>query len=522
MNSTSPTPSQARERAHALLVALTDGLHERDTAVRLALLTTIAGESLFLLGPPGVGKSLVARRLKHAFVDGRHFEYLMNRFSTPDEIFGPVSIRRLKDDDRYERLTERYLPGANVVFLDEIWKAGAAIQNALLTVLNEKVYRNGEQEVVVALRGLLTASNELPPAVEGHAPLWDRLLVRLELGGIRDPKRFLDMITDTRDVYDDPVPEAVKLSVDEIDAWSEAIDRVVVPPEVLTTVQVVRHRLDEVAERGDVPGGKLEIWDRRWKKVVRLMRTSAFLCGRDQVDLMDCFLMVHCLWNHPDQRALVQEAVAGAIREHGYSVALDLSAVRRELSQFEEEVEAEVVVEHVLAEDRLAPVQEEYYAFERQEAQFEGRLLRIRDYQALRQDEYTVINLYDERLNVRHRLKAKRSLREHAIELFYNSQEHTVPLTTHKVERTERIRRKPHALVAEHFATRHAQLSDYLAGCRQRLGDDAPEALDRLDDHLFVDVRLARIVRANLEEVRRAVGELELRLDKVKHAWEAL
>jgi len=103
----------------------------------LALLSSIAGESIFLLGSPGVAKSLIARRLKYAYKDVKVFEYLMSRFSTPDEIFGPVALSKLKDD-KYERIVKNYLLATDVVFLDEIWKAGPSIQHALLTILNEQ------------------------------------------------------------------------------------------------------------------------------------------------------------------------------------------------------------------------------------------------------------------------------------------------------------------------------------------------------------------------------------------------
>ena len=265
------------QQVKEILNHLCTDLYEREESMHLALLSVIAGESIFLLGPPGVGKSLIARRLKFAFRDGISFEYLMSKFSTPDEVFGPVSIKKLKEEDKYERLTGNYLPGANIVFLDEIWKAGPAIQNALLTVLNEKIYRNGDVDTEVNIRGIITASNELPPSNANLAPIWDRFLIRLELGNIRRFDNFLSMITNTKNVYKDSIPSEIKFTNDQLDAWSEEIDTMEIPAEVLNTLQVVKIKLEEYNARG--VGLPVVTHDRRWKKIIRLLRTSAFVNG---------------------------------------------------------------------------------------------------------------------------------------------------------------------------------------------------------------------------------------------------
>ena len=169
-------------RLRALQDALLTGLVERDVAVRLALLAALAGEHLLLVGPPGTAKSLIARRLRLAFADSTYFERLLTRFTVPEELFGPLSIRGL-EEDRYERLTEAYLPTASIAFLDEIFKANSAILNALLTLLNEREFDNGARRVETPIIAVIGASNELPDDEE-LAALFDRFPLRLHVGPV--------------------------------------------------------------------------------------------------------------------------------------------------------------------------------------------------------------------------------------------------------------------------------------------------------------------------------------------------
>ena len=202
----------------ALLKVLSDGIYEKEHILAMALLSAIAGESIFLLGPPGTAKSLVSRRLKLAFKDGNAFEYLMSRFSTPDEIFGPVSISLLKNEDRYERVVDGFLPTATIVFLDEIWKASPSIQNALLTAINERIFQNGRNTIQLPMKGLIAASNELPAEEEGLEALWDRFLVRMISNCIQNENTFYKMIRQQK--FETPnLPDECLITDEQYQLW---------------------------------------------------------------------------------------------------------------------------------------------------------------------------------------------------------------------------------------------------------------------------------------------------------------
>lgn len=326
------------ERFKLLLQEMNRGIYEKNTEISLSLLAALAGESVILLGPPGVAKSMVARQLKTAFRDAQSFEYLMSRFSTPDEIFGPVSIQKLKTSDTYERAVEGYLPTADVVFLDEIWKAGPAIQNTLLTVINEKLFRNGNREMHLPLKLLVAASNELPAKGEGLEALWDRFVIRIESRPIKLEKNFRAMLLESHADFSgstgglghaDFADNAdfsgsmgksgstdfsdLKITAEEYAEWAEKICKIGVKEEVLDAISAIRKSLravnvDEAAERRNI-----YVSDRRWKNIVRLLRTSAFMQDREEVDICDLLPIYHCLWQEPEERDAIRSIVIRAL-----------------------------------------------------------------------------------------------------------------------------------------------------------------------------------------------------------------
>lgn len=302
------------DRFKQLLGEMNRGIYEKETEISLSLLAALAGESIILLGPPGVAKSMVARQLKTAFREAQSFEYLMSRFSTPDEIFGPVSIQKLKTSDTYERAVEGYLPTADVVFLDEIWKAGPAIQNTLLTVINEKIFRNGNREMHLPLKLLVAASNELLAKGEGLEALWDRFVIRIESRPIKLEKNFRAMLLESHaDFADNADFSDLKITAEEYAEWAEKICKIGVKEEVLDAISTIRKSLravnvDEAAERRNI-----YVSDRRWKNIVRLLRTSAFMQDREEVDICDLLPIYHCLWQEPEERDAIRNIVIRAL-----------------------------------------------------------------------------------------------------------------------------------------------------------------------------------------------------------------
>jgi MoxR-like ATPase len=332
-----------KPRIVSLLQQLNERVFEKEHVVALSLLSAVAGESIFLLGPPGVAKSMVARRLKLAFRNASAFEYLMSRFSTPDEIFGPVSISKLKDKDTYERIVDGYLPSATIAFLDEIWKAGPAIQNALLTIINEKIYRNGQFSIHVPLKGLVAASNELPAQGQGLEALWDRFLLRCLVSGIEDMGEFDRMISST-DESEPVVDESLQITDEEYIQWEKEIAAVKIHYSIFEIIHALKDKIEQYNLQVQNEGGisaPLYVSDRRWKKMIKLLKTSAFLNGSDTIRLSDCTLLAYCLWSEIDQMEIADEMVSSAIQKSAEGYLLNIKGLEQDIDELKDRQSSE-------------------------------------------------------------------------------------------------------------------------------------------------------------------------------------
>ena len=351
-----------------ILSYLNQNLYGKEEAVRLALLSAVANESIFFMGPPGTAKSMISRRIAAAFKDfyedgkfttenGGYFEYLMNEFSTPDEICGPVDLSALNEKpSRYERQTEGYLPSAKVAFLDEIWKSGPAILNTLLTIINEKKFHNGKKVEKVPLVSLASASNELPEKNRGLEALWDRFILRVFVNPVSDENNFFNVVDDPDDKKTKEEKEIEQkelyskiepylLNFDDVKAWQDEINKIELSEEAKAVISGIRKELallnNDENHKGD------EAWyvsDRRWKKIVHILKTSAFLNGRDSVDLMDCSLIEYAIWNTDKQHDEACGIVEKILKQNGIKFDNDTNKIENDIVAFDKYIDEQFYI----------------------------------------------------------------------------------------------------------------------------------------------------------------------------------
>jgi len=277
----------------------------KDETVRLLLATAVAGEHAVLIGPPGTAKSALIRTFAR-LLNARYFEYLLTRFTEPNEIFGPVDIAAFREG-RYERRTQGMLPDAEIVFLDEVFRSSSAILNALLTLLNERRFASGAQVIRCPLLSVFGASNEVP-ADETIAAIYDRFLLRVRSETL-DAYHFQDLLEKGIEhelALDEPGAAPLVTAGELADLQRGLLKRTRFTARFFSQYKGL---VFQVRAEG------VTLSDRRVVKLLKLFAASAYLDGREEPDAGDLFVLKH-VWNREDQAPILEGIVTPVLEAH--------------------------------------------------------------------------------------------------------------------------------------------------------------------------------------------------------------
>jgi MoxR-like ATPase len=305
-----PTPTAPTTQAIALRLqeaarVMEQQFLDKQEIIRLLLISAVAGEHMVLVGPPGTAKSALVR-LFARLVDAKYFEYLLTRFTEPNELFGPVDIRAFREGV-YTRRTDTMLPEAEIVFLDEVFKSNSAILNSLLSIVNERTFSNGSKVMKVPLLSMFGASNEVPND-ENLSAIFDRFLLRVVSDNL-DSYHFHNLVTrglsteaakiTGRDAAQKPV-----FSARDLHALHRRFD------------QHLRFSEDFLSKyKGlifQIRSEGVSVSDRRVVKLLKLFAASAIVDGRVEANDSDFFILKH-IWNNLDQTEILEEIVSPVV-----------------------------------------------------------------------------------------------------------------------------------------------------------------------------------------------------------------
>jgi MoxR-like ATPase len=260
-------------------------------------LATITGLNILFLGPPGTAKSNLVTAYQSLFFGTKKFEKLLTKFTTPEEIFGPFSLKALENDEYYRQL-DGYLADCHFAFIDETFKSSSALLNSLLTVMNERKFTNGKTILDVPLLTLVGASNEIPEESDGLTALFDRFHLKYMVKPIQERSNRIKMLM-SNTVINEPI-----LTLDELYAIKQEVKQVVITEEV---ADMYANVIGELSKEG------LAATDRTYKMSMQVLKAEAYLNGRSVVNENDFDILQHVLWTDPDQRKKVYTLILNLV-----------------------------------------------------------------------------------------------------------------------------------------------------------------------------------------------------------------
>lgn len=268
---------------------------EREEVIDGLLAAIVAKENVLLIGPPGTAKSNLIIELSKCITDINYFQWLLTKYTVPEEVFGALSLKEL-EQGIYKRNITGKLPEAHIAFLDEIFKASSAILNALLTLINEGLFYNNGQPMQCPLMTVIGASNEYAEEEEGLDALDDRFVLRYEVNHVRDNSNFMQILKNGGVNTTNPP----QLDIFDLITLQQQAESVKIENQLLETIQKVKDELEKE---------EIEASTRRWVKAVKMVKTMAALDGRQDAEFTDLEILKHVLWRDPKHKKDVQAIV---------------------------------------------------------------------------------------------------------------------------------------------------------------------------------------------------------------------
>ena len=284
-------------------------LFEREAEIEGILVAMVSKTSCFFYGDVGTAKSLLIRSAGE-LTNTSVFDILMSETTKADAIFGPTDIPALAQGIQRTKY-KGYAPDSEILFFDEIFKANATVLNPLLWLINEKQYRNGDEGIIdCPVRCTFAASNEIP-SDDTLKAIYDRLLLRYDIGYIKNQTNLIKMIRSNMFREEQPTPDL--LNPEDLDTLYSEISTVEVPDEILRLLIKIRDQISDTI-------GNITISDRRLARTVRILQAKALISGRQKVNVEDIEIVSNIFWSEPDQA----ERVAGIVLGHVNASAADL------------------------------------------------------------------------------------------------------------------------------------------------------------------------------------------------------
>lgn len=266
---------------------------ERQPETEGIILAVMSGVNALFLGDVGTAKTTHIR-MAADLLGLSTFDILLSETTKPDHIFGPTDIPALAEGRQVTKI-KGYAPDSEVLFFDEVFKANSVVLNPLLWLVNEHLYRNGDDGVIKCpVKAVFGASNEIPsdPVLKA---IYDRFLLRFEVEYIKSHNNQKKMITN---FLNEKEKIETILSSEEVLLIRKAVRNVKVPEEVQTTVIKIRDQIQVAC------GYKIS--DRRLNNSFRVIQAKALLSGRDVANISDAEIVASIFWEKPEHQVKVQ------------------------------------------------------------------------------------------------------------------------------------------------------------------------------------------------------------------------